>query len=206
VNVCWRANPILLAKQLSSVDRLSGGRLTAGLGMGGWTADYEASGVPLAGRGALFDASLAALKSAWDTSGPSPTVLVGGTAPASFVRAAAEPSAGWVAPLFSLDLLADGAEALWRAWTAAGRDGRPRIATGRYFSLGPDADKAADDYIHHYYGTEFFEPARADALTTADQLRAELRRLSEAGCTDVLLYPCSGDLGQVTLLTEAMHT
>src|SRR2546421_5499292 len=30
VNVCWRANPVLLAKQLSSVVRLSGGRLTAG--------------------------------------------------------------------------------------------------------------------------------------------------------------------------------
>jgi alkanesulfonate monooxygenase SsuD/methylene tetrahydromethanopterin reductase-like flavin-dependent oxidoreductase (luciferase family) len=45
VNVCWRGNAILLAKQLASVDGLSGGRLTAGLGMGGWPADYEASGV-----------------------------------------------------------------------------------------------------------------------------------------------------------------
>src|ERR671919_411782 len=33
VNVCWRGNALLLAKQLASVDRLSGGRLTAGLGM-----------------------------------------------------------------------------------------------------------------------------------------------------------------------------
>jgi hypothetical protein len=43
VNVCWRNNPLLLAKQLSSVAQLSGGRLTAGLGMGGWPADYDAS-------------------------------------------------------------------------------------------------------------------------------------------------------------------
>jgi alkanesulfonate monooxygenase SsuD/methylene tetrahydromethanopterin reductase-like flavin-dependent oxidoreductase (luciferase family) len=35
VNVCWRNNAVLLAKQLSSVVRLSGGRFTAGLGMGG---------------------------------------------------------------------------------------------------------------------------------------------------------------------------
>jgi alkanesulfonate monooxygenase SsuD/methylene tetrahydromethanopterin reductase-like flavin-dependent oxidoreductase (luciferase family) len=65
VNVCWRGNAVLLAKHLASVERLSGGRLTAGLGMGGWPADYEASDVPLAGRAALFDTSLAAMKRTW---------------------------------------------------------------------------------------------------------------------------------------------
>jgi alkanesulfonate monooxygenase SsuD/methylene tetrahydromethanopterin reductase-like flavin-dependent oxidoreductase (luciferase family) len=49
--VCWRANPVLLAKQLWSVDRLSGRRLVDVRGMGGWPADYEASGVALKGRG-----------------------------------------------------------------------------------------------------------------------------------------------------------
>jgi alkanesulfonate monooxygenase SsuD/methylene tetrahydromethanopterin reductase-like flavin-dependent oxidoreductase (luciferase family) len=206
VNVCWRANAVLLAKQLSSVDRLSGGRLTAGLGMGGWPADYEASGVPLAGRGALFDASLATLRDNWEATGHAPKVLVGGTARASFARAAAEPSSGWVAPLFDLGLLTDGAQALGRAWTAAEREGEPRVMTGRYFSLGRNADEAADEYIHHYYGAEFFEPARADTLTTHEQIRGELLRLSEAGCTDVLLFPCSGGLEQVGLLAEAVNT
>ena len=205
VNVCWRGNAVLLAKQLASVDRLSGGRLTAGLGMGGWPADYDASGVPLAGRGALFDASLATLKRSWEATGDSPRILVGGTARASFARAGAEPSAGWVAPLFDLAVLRDGAEALGRAWKAAGREGEPRVATGRYFSLRPHAGEAADDYIHHYYGSEFFEPARADTLTKPDQIRAELLRLSEAGCTDLLLFPCSGGLEQVTLLAEAVN-
>ena len=50
VNVNWRANPRLLAKQLSSVVRVSGGRFTAGLGMGGWPADYEASDIPPNGQ------------------------------------------------------------------------------------------------------------------------------------------------------------
>ena len=36
LNVGYRRNAVVLAKQLASVERLSGGRLTAGLGLGGW--------------------------------------------------------------------------------------------------------------------------------------------------------------------------
>ena len=112
-------------------------------------------------------------------------------------------SDGWVAPLFGLALLEEGAAAVRRAWEDTGRDGRPRIATGRYFCLGDGADETADAYIHHYYGADFFELARADTLTDAEQVREELRRLSEAGCDDVLLFPCSGGLEQIGLLAHA---
>jgi len=202
VNVCWRNNPVLLAKQLSSVARLSGGRLTAGLGMGGWPADYEASGVSLAGRGARFDAALEAMRGTWDTDAP--TVLLGGTVPASYARAATAISAGWVSPLFGLELLRDGREAVGRAWSDAGRDGRPRVATGRYFSLGPGAERLADEYVLHYYGRDYFDAARADTLTDPEHVQAELGRLSEAGCTDLLLFPCASDPRQIDLLAQAV--
>jgi alkanesulfonate monooxygenase SsuD/methylene tetrahydromethanopterin reductase-like flavin-dependent oxidoreductase (luciferase family) len=42
LNVGWRNNPVLLAKQMASVEQVSGGRLTAGLGLGGWPEDYAA--------------------------------------------------------------------------------------------------------------------------------------------------------------------
>jgi alkanesulfonate monooxygenase SsuD/methylene tetrahydromethanopterin reductase-like flavin-dependent oxidoreductase (luciferase family) len=205
VNVCWRGNAVLLAKQLSSVDRLSGGRLTAGLGMGGWPADYEASDVPLAGRGALFDDSLAAMNRTWEATGDRPTILIGGTVPASYARAAMDMSAGWVAPLFDLGMLKDGGAAVGRSWAEAGREAKPRIMTGRYFSLGADADETADEYIQHYYGADFFDPARAETLTTIERIHAELRRLAKAGCDDVVLFPCSGDLEQVSLLAQAVR-
>jgi alkanesulfonate monooxygenase SsuD/methylene tetrahydromethanopterin reductase-like flavin-dependent oxidoreductase (luciferase family) len=51
VSVLWRRNPILLAKQVASVDEISGGRLTAALGMGGWPQDYEVSGASQASKG-----------------------------------------------------------------------------------------------------------------------------------------------------------
>jgi alkanesulfonate monooxygenase SsuD/methylene tetrahydromethanopterin reductase-like flavin-dependent oxidoreductase (luciferase family) len=206
VNVCWRSNAVLLAKQLSSVVRLSGGRLTAGLGMGGWPADYEASEVPFAGRAARFDAALATMQRLWEAQGSRPTLLLGGTVPPSLARAVTQQSEGWVAPLFGIDLVRDCGATVTSAWTESGREGRPRIVTGRYFSLGPGADDSADDYIRHYYGSEFFGPARADTATDTDKIHAQLRQLSEAGCTEVVLFPCSGGLEQVSLLAEALRS
>lgn len=205
INVCWRNNAVLLAKQLSSVQRLSGGRFTAGLGMGGWPADYEASGVPLAGRGSLFEASLAAMQLTWREAGDQLRVVLAATGPASFPRAAIYISEGWVAPLFGITLLQDGIAAVEQAWAAARREGRPRIVTGRYFSLGRDAERTADAYLEHYYGADFLEAARADTLTTGECIRDELQRLAEAACDDVVLFPCSGDLDQISLLDRIVH-
>jgi alkanesulfonate monooxygenase SsuD/methylene tetrahydromethanopterin reductase-like flavin-dependent oxidoreductase (luciferase family) len=124
--------------------------------------------------------------------------------PAAYRRAATE-GLGWVAPLLGLSSLRDGAEAVRRAWNEAGRSGQPRIVTGRYFGLGENADAAADEYIRHYYGDEYFPFARADTLTSAEQLGTALRALEEAGATDVILYPTSGGLEQVGLLAEALR-
>jgi alkanesulfonate monooxygenase SsuD/methylene tetrahydromethanopterin reductase-like flavin-dependent oxidoreductase (luciferase family) len=195
VNVNWRNNPPLLAKQLESVDRLSGGRLIAGLGMGGWPADYEASGVPREHGGRRFEAALDALRGA-------AMILLGGAVPNAYARAASPVSDGWVAPLFGLELLRAGRAAVLDAWERAGRAARPRIVTGRYFCLGPGADATADDYIEHYYGRDYFGLARADTLTTAAQIDAELERLAEAGCDDVVLYPCSGEFDQIRRLAS----
>jgi alkanesulfonate monooxygenase SsuD/methylene tetrahydromethanopterin reductase-like flavin-dependent oxidoreductase (luciferase family) len=133
-----------------------------------------------------------------------PALLFGGLVPAAYERAVRH-GQGWVAPLFGLPVLQEGAAAVRAAWAAAGRLGRPRIATGRYFSLGAGADAVADDYIHHYYGDAFFAAARSDTLTTTERLHAELAALESAAATDVVLFPASGELEQVGLLAEALR-
>jgi alkanesulfonate monooxygenase SsuD/methylene tetrahydromethanopterin reductase-like flavin-dependent oxidoreductase (luciferase family) len=215
LNVPWRQGALMLAKQLWSLERISGGRLIAGLGLGGWPEDYRESGTGLAGRGAAVDHMLGVMLRAWkgDVSGAGgplpalppgrPRLVFGGFAPRSYERMA-KLGSGWVAPLFGFDALLGGIASARAAWSTAGRPGQPRIVVARYFSLGPDADPTADEYIHHYYGEEFFAAARADVVTTPAQLHAELQRLRDAGCDDVLLFPCSADLDQPRRLAAAL--
>jgi alkanesulfonate monooxygenase SsuD/methylene tetrahydromethanopterin reductase-like flavin-dependent oxidoreductase (luciferase family) len=215
LNVPWRQSALMLAKQLWSLERISGGRLIAGLALGGWPEDYRESGIGLTGRGAAFDDMLEVMLRAWNgevsgAGGPLPALppgrprlLFGGFAPRSYARMAALGS-GWVAPLFGFDALLGGVASAQAAWSAAGRPGRPRIVVGRYFSFGPDADATADEYIRHYYGDEFFGAARADVVTTPAHLQSELQRLRDAGCDDVLMFPCSADHDQPRRLAAAL--
>ena len=58
-------NPVLLARQLTTLDVLSGGRLRVGLGLG-WSQDeYDATGAPPKTRGKRADEFIAVLKEIW---------------------------------------------------------------------------------------------------------------------------------------------
>ena len=57
--------PALLAKTMTSLDVLSGGRLTVGLGIGWLPQEYAAAGVPFARRGARMDEYLRCLEALW---------------------------------------------------------------------------------------------------------------------------------------------
>jgi alkanesulfonate monooxygenase SsuD/methylene tetrahydromethanopterin reductase-like flavin-dependent oxidoreductase (luciferase family) len=68
LNLPWYA-PAVLARTLTTMDIVSGGRLIPGFGIG-WSPDeYQAAGVPWPGRGARLEESLDALEALW---GPSP--------------------------------------------------------------------------------------------------------------------------------------
>jgi probable F420-dependent oxidoreductase len=58
-------NPLLVAKQAASLDVLSGGRLTLGVGVGWAREEFAALGVPFARRGARTTEYAAALRTAW---------------------------------------------------------------------------------------------------------------------------------------------
>jgi len=213
----YRGNGALLAKQLASVDSISGGRLTLGIAVGGRPDDYAATGADFDGRGAVFDAQLAEFKAVWSGAdrgtagaiGPAPVqaggppLLIGGTGKAA-VRRAVQSGAGWIAGGGGLEGFIQGAERIRQAWSAAGREGGPRFASLIYYALGPDATSLAESYLHDYYAFlgEYASNVSSGALTSEGAIKDTVARFAEAGCHELVLFPCSPDVDQLRRLAD----
>jgi probable F420-dependent oxidoreductase len=63
-------HPLAIAKQYGTLDRLSGGRLILGVGVGSLEAEFDLLNAPFADRGARADDALRALRVSWSTNRP----------------------------------------------------------------------------------------------------------------------------------------
>jgi alkanesulfonate monooxygenase SsuD/methylene tetrahydromethanopterin reductase-like flavin-dependent oxidoreductase (luciferase family) len=214
----YRANGALVAKQAASVDRLSHGRLVLGVAVGGREDDYEASGVDFHTRGRRFEAMLAQWEAVWSGEsfgtagaiGPRParerpTLIIGGSADVTYRRAACYGD-GWIMGGGTPDQFRGGAEKMRAAWEAAGRDGAPRTMALAYFALGERAEEAANAYLRDYYAFigEYAGRLADAAAKDAATVRQYVGAFAEAGCDELVLFPCDPDPGQVDLLAEAL--
>ncbi|HEY6287377.1 MAG TPA: LLM class flavin-dependent oxidoreductase, partial [Ktedonobacteraceae bacterium] len=158
-------NPVLFAKQAASLDTLSGGRLTLGLGIGAREDDYLAASVAFKRRGKLFDEELETLQKIWsgkplsDTIGPigptptqsgGPEILIGGYSPAAIQRVG-----HWGNGFIAGGRDPKGTQQFFQlaeeSWKAAGRPGKPRLVGCFYYALGKDAKERAGAYLRNYY-------------------------------------------------------
>jgi alkanesulfonate monooxygenase SsuD/methylene tetrahydromethanopterin reductase-like flavin-dependent oxidoreductase (luciferase family) len=214
----YRGNGALLAKQLATVDAIAGGRLLVGIAVGGRADDFEATGSSFGQRGRDFDGQLTEMRAVWAQQprgfagpiGPAPVraggppLLIGGTAEAAF-RRMTEFGAGWIMGGGGPEAFAAGADRARRAWREAGRDGQPRLAALSYVSLGDDAEEHARRYLTDYYAFlgDFAERIAAGALTTPRRVAETVASFDEAGCDELILFPCNPDLAQVALIAAA---
>lgn len=60
--------PVLVAKQIATLDILSGGRVRLGVGVGWQASEYEALGESFASRGARMDEAITLLRTCWGES------------------------------------------------------------------------------------------------------------------------------------------
>jgi alkanesulfonate monooxygenase SsuD/methylene tetrahydromethanopterin reductase-like flavin-dependent oxidoreductase (luciferase family) len=210
-----RTNHMLFAKQVASVDRLSGGRLVLGIGVGRRANDYTECGLPYERRGAELDALLEQVTDVWDGDTPGigpapsspggPALMFGGDSPAA-LRRMAKYGRGWIAGGGFGDVFRAGSAAARQAWADAGREGSPRLLALSYFALGPNARADADSYLKDYYAFvgPFADQIAAAALTTADQVTQRVAEFAQAGCDELILLPCSGDGREVDRLGDAL--
>jgi alkanesulfonate monooxygenase SsuD/methylene tetrahydromethanopterin reductase-like flavin-dependent oxidoreductase (luciferase family) len=213
LNVPWRGNAALVAKQAATVDSLSGGRLTLGVGLGAREDDYEASGVPVNERGRLFDEALTRMTEIWkgDEIGPPPVqeggpeLLIGGQADAAF-RRAAQYGNGYTLGGGPPDQLREAVEKLRAAWSDAGREGEPRVMALCYYALGPNAREMADADLHHYYAWlgDVADMIAQSAVVDEDMARGYRDAFAEAGADELIYFPTATDPDQVDLLADAV--
>ena len=207
-----RLNAVQTAKQALTVNQLSGGRLTLGIGLGARGDDYEASGVEDKDKAEKFETFLDYLEQTFadERIGPRgagvPRILIGGHVDASF-RRAARYGEGWIAGGAPPDQYAEMAAGARKAWADAGNDGEPRLAGLAYFALGDTAEQDAQRYLTDYYGFLGEETAQmiaGSAATDADTVKGYLAAFEAAGCGELIMFPCSGDPAQADLLGEAV--
>jgi alkanesulfonate monooxygenase SsuD/methylene tetrahydromethanopterin reductase-like flavin-dependent oxidoreductase (luciferase family) len=209
----------LLARQAATIDALSGGRLTLGLGIGVRDNDYVATGFEFRRRGRRAEEQLPLLRRLWageplsDAVGPigpasvrpgGPELLIGGYVPA-IVQRIAKWGDGYMAP--------GGGEPesmleMWKqinkAWQEIGRQGQPRWVGATYFALGPKAGNQASDYINANYGYNPELAARRlrGIPTTPAAVEEAIKRQAEMGVDEFILRPCAEDFDQMDRLAE----
>ena len=206
--------PLVLAKQLATLDVMSGGRLDVGVGIG-WSLDeFEATGVPADRRGARADEFLKVLRAAWGddpvefagefykiprsyvrpkpVQRPRPPLLVGGYGEPVLRRAAtlADGYTGGNIPLADLEGVVGRVRSAARA---AGRDpARFPIVCRGSFRLTAEPLGAG----------------RRALSGSVDEVRDDIRRYEAAGVTELFLDPnfqpggadVSSVLAQITAL------
>src|SRR5829696_157497 len=213
-----RQNPAMIAKQMLSLDALAGGgRAVLGIALGAREDDYEISGIDMSTRGEWLDSALERIRAIWNGEGESesktgprpqgepPTILVGGSVEASLERAA-KYGDGWTQGGATPDAFKEAAGKLEEAWKREGREGKPYGMALAYYSLGPDAQKNAEHDLKDYYAWLGEETAQAivdSAAKDADTVKQYISGFEAAGCDELILFPCSPDTEQVSLLADA---
>lgn len=219
-------NAVRMAKDLASVDRLSDGRLTVGVGVGGREQDYRAVSAPFTRRWQRLDDQVATMRATWagtppepdlDPVGPppiqagGPPLIAGAMGPKATARAAR-----WAAGIDDGtaianpdgEALAEVATRVRTAWREAGRTDEPHLSTSIWYALGDDAETRLRSYAFDYL--KIFSPEIAEAIAetatvhTPKALRTAVETVKSAGFHELFLVPTTTDPEELPRTREAL--
>ncbi|MGW7208434.1 LLM class flavin-dependent oxidoreductase [Streptomyces sp. NPDC054837] len=213
-------NTAMLAKQTATLDRMSGGRFTLGIGIGGREDDCLAAGIDIRRRGRRLDEQMPLLHRTWRGEpydegvgpiGPAPTtpggpeVLFGGFAPAAIERVGrfGDGFLGAALPPQFMDGLFRNVEAVWEKHD---RPGRPRLVAQVNVALGPETTiEQARRNIRGYYGFSGRADHVADGLlTTPETISKAVDDFIGIGADEVMLYCWSPAIDQIDRLADTL--
>jgi alkanesulfonate monooxygenase SsuD/methylene tetrahydromethanopterin reductase-like flavin-dependent oxidoreductase (luciferase family) len=180
----------LLAKQAASIDALSDGLLSLGLGLGELREDFAAVGVEMRGRGKRFGAQLELMKRIWAGEpmgesgrniGPTPVqpgdpeLLLGGWAPRALARVERYVD-GYIDAIMAEEMVSDRSYRIAeKSWREHGRPGNPRFVTNVHFALGREADESFGAYIERSYAGQPEHVTGVMKVTPRERRRTSVR-------------------------------
>ena len=213
------------AKEIATLDVLSGGRAAVTVGVGGRPNDYRAVSASFERRHVRMDEQVATLRRIWrgeppfegaDPVGPAPVqaggppIYAGVMGPKATARAARWADGVYVwsgngvkSEIAHLLAQTD------RAWEAAKRTAPPRRIGGFWYSLAAkDPLEKLQSYVYDYVSYFGAAPARGMASlmnrATPDAVRQSLDDLEAAGCDEVFLVPATAELAEVERAAEVV--
>ena len=222
-------NPVLLAKQLGSMDQLSNGRLLMGMASGWYKREFDAMGIPFERRGKIMDANLEILRALWtepSVSGewgphkvskavmyPKPVqqpqipILIGGYVDRVLKRAATVGD-GWLTYFYT-------PEAFAKSWTKirafaeeAGKDPNAlKNAAQLPIMVGPSR-AAAEGEMMDWLNKEWDFPSNSDCsrdsaiMGTVDECVEQLEAHHEVGVQKIIFVPYKYEMSQVETIAR----
>ena len=212
--------PALLAKQVTTLDRVSGGRFHLGVGVGGeYAKEFEACGVPVNERGARTNECLALMRKLWadkevtfegrfnTLSGvtlapgpiarPHPPIWISGRSDAAMRRCAIHGD-GWLPYMYTPEHLADSFKKISAYRSESGREDGVRPGLFIFFAVHEDGDEArrmASERLSIQYNQDFSKMVNRYALAgSPDECVARLGEYIDAGARTIMLNSaCPGD-------------
>jgi alkanesulfonate monooxygenase SsuD/methylene tetrahydromethanopterin reductase-like flavin-dependent oxidoreductase (luciferase family) len=218
-------NPVRVAKEIATMDILSGGRVNqVALGYGGREKDYEAVGARFQGRYGRMDRHVETLRRVWageeiieggGTIGPDmqrpggPRLLAGALGPKSIQRCA-----HWADGLYAWsgngerDELQRSFQMAEAAWEKAGREAPPYRLGGFWYTLAPDGQQRLYDYVYEYLAIAGPEIATMMAESmhrhTPEAVVEALDNAEAAGCEELFLVPATADIVEVEAIADIL--
>jgi alkanesulfonate monooxygenase SsuD/methylene tetrahydromethanopterin reductase-like flavin-dependent oxidoreductase (luciferase family) len=216
---------VAVAKQMASVDVLSGGRLTVGVGVGGREHDYRAINARFDRRWQRMDEQVTVMRSIWageppfegaEPVGPPPVqaggppVIAGVMGPKSIARAAywADGVDGAWTMDGNLTQMKTAFDQIKSAWNDAGRTESPHLSSSIWYALGDGAEARLRDYAFAYMrifgeGVGKFA-ADAVACFTPEALKRAVENAAAAGADEYFLVPTTADPDELARTRDAL--
>ncbi len=210
----------ILAKESATLDLLSRGRLTLGIGLGGREDDYLATGVPYEHRGRQLDEQLEQLKRIWagqpvcpnvgpigpqPAQTPGPTLLLGGYT-AGTIQRVVRLADGIIAGTNEVKQIEHTFRAVERSWQEADRVGRPRLVAQIDIALEKNGAEEGRKNVLDYYATlpSFAAPKSAMLLTTTQQLLGTMHVLEQMGTDELVFFTWSTAIEQIDRIADLL--